>query len=144
MGTLETVLLTGAIVVIDVLVLNEYLKLEEELRKIKEFAGQSTADLASIAQQVIEPLPNTDAAQLSVPSSLQSFNADAVITESSSVPAPKSDTERENEKLKAEKEALMASRSEAHNEQLDEIGNKLDEIVDGVKNAKEKAVAQYS
>jgi len=143
-GTLETVLLTGAIVVIDVLVLNEYLKLEEELRKIKEFAGQSTADLASIAQQVIEPLPNTDAAQLSVPSSLQSFNADAVITESSSVPAPKSDTERENEKLKAEKEALMASRSEAHNEQLDEIGNKLDEIVDGVKNAKEKAVAQYS
>jgi len=142
-GTLETVLLTGAIVVIDVLVLSEYLKLEEELRKIKELAGQATtSNLDSIAQQVVEPLSNIDTVQLATSASLQSFNADAIITESNSVPA-KTDAERENEKLKAENQALTTSRSDTHNQQLDEIGDKIDEIVDGVKNAKEK-VAQYS
>ncbi len=143
MGTVETVLLTGAIVVIDVIVLSEYLKLEEELRKVKLLAGQATSNLDSIAQQVIEQLPNTDTVRLATSPSLQSFNADAVITESSSVPVPKTDTERENEKLKAEKEALMASRNETHTAQLDEIGSKIDEITEGVKSAKEKAV-QYS
>lgn len=143
MGTLETVLLTGAIVVIDVLVLSEYLKLEEELRKIKLLAGQATSNLDSIAQQVVEQLPTTDTAQLTGSASLQSFNADAVITESSSIPAAKSETERENEKLKAENDVLMTSRSETHTEQLDEIGNKIDEIVENVKSAKEKA-AQYA
>ncbi|MFH1247496.1 MAG: hypothetical protein V1644_03890 [Candidatus Micrarchaeota archaeon] len=140
MGTLETVLLTGAIVVIDVLILNEYLKLEEELRKIKEFAGQTTANLVSIAEQVTEPLP-TENYQFVTSNSFdyKSQASEAIITEATG----KSDAERENEKLKAEKQVLVDSRTDANNEQLDEIENKIDEITGGVKSAKEKMV-QYS
>jgi len=121
MGTLETVLLTGGIIVVDLLILNEYLKLEEQLRKLREGAPQET--LATIAQEVVAPLPET-------PQPAQVLEG-------------KSDTERENEQLKASNQALLESKKQLYTKQLDDIGEKIEIIATDVSSAKEKAV-QYA
>lgn len=124
MGTFETVLLTGGIIVIDLLILNEYLKLEEELRKVKQ---GSSAQLETIAQEVIEPLPQPE---LVVPAPV-------------SVVEGKTDAERENEKLRASNQALLESKKSFYTKQLDDIGEKIEVIATDVSSAKEKTV-QYS
>lgn len=125
MGAIETVLLTGGIVVIDLIILNEYLKLEEQLRKIKEGAPASQEEaLATIAQEVVEPLPEA------IPAPVLSVEL-------------KSEAERENEKLKASNQALLESKKNIYTKQLDDIAEKIEIIATDVSSAKEKAV-QYS
>ena len=125
--SLETVLLTGGIIVVDVYILNEYLKLEEQLRRVKETT--SVPELTAIAQEVIEPLP-------------EAIYAPGMNVSEITVVA-KTDVERENEKLKADKDALLESKKQQYAQQLDDIGEKIDNISTSVDSAKEKIV-QYS
>ena len=125
--SLETVLLTGGIIVVDVYILNEYLKLEEQLRRVKETTP--VPELTAIAQEVIEPLP-------------EAIYAPGMNVSEITVVA-KTDVERENEKLKADKDALLESKKQQYAQQLDDIGEKIDNISTSVDSAKEKIV-QYS
>ncbi len=119
MGVLETAIMTVVIIIIDVLILKEYLKLEEELEKIKKINldKQATPALQEMAKEVEEPMVEK---QKTVEIQL------------------KSEAERENEKLKIEKELRKDTKKQMHVNDLDEIEDKIEAILQVVKQTNEK------
>ncbi len=124
MGLLETGLLTAAVVVIDILIFKEYLRLEEELSRVKQITPISETEMQSMAQEVVAPLPAYKMSETTV------FSSESEL---------KSDVEKQNDQLKEENQQLTDAKKEMHNEKLDAIGATIDNILKTIKGARIKA-----
>ncbi len=118
MGSFEAILLTIGIVIVDLVILKEYLRLEEELNRVKQITPLSETEMQSMAQEVVAPLSQpTESTVL--------FSEEA-----------KRNVERENEALKAKNDVLLAAKTEFHVKQLDALAAKINEVLQGVKQVK--------
>ncbi len=126
MGTLEIVLLTAAVVVIDLIILKEYLRLEEELVRTKQLNEPSPAELGSMAQEIVAPLPE------------QLGEASIVFQEPEA--KAKTDVERQNEALKAKEAVVEESKRQMHIKELDALGAKIDDILESIRSIKHGVV----
>ncbi len=118
MGSFEAILLTIGIVIVDLLILKEYLRLEEELNRVKQITPLSETEMQSMAQEVVAPLS-------------QPTESAVVFSEEA-----KRNVERENEALKTKNEVLLAAKTEFHVKQLDALATKINEVLQGVKQVK--------
>ena len=119
MGSFEVVLLIIGIVIIDLLILKEYLRLEEELNRVKQITPLSETEMQSMAQEVVAPLS-------------QNVEETTALAEEA-----KRNVERENEALKAKNNVLLAAKTEFHIKQLDTLGVKINEVLQGIKQVKQ-------
>ncbi len=118
MGSFEAILLTIGIVIVDLLILKEYLRLEEELNRVKQITPLSETEMQSMAQEVVAPLS-------------QPTESAVVFSEEA-----KRSVERENEALKTKNDVLLAAKTEFHVKQLDALATKINEVLQGVKQVK--------
>ncbi len=116
MGLFENALLTVVIIVIDLMLLNEYLRLEDELKRIREITPQ--ADFQEMAREVNEPLPEHSFEPVELPL------------------APRFTLEAEPE-VKEVQEATKAKNG-AYSKKLDELALKLNDVAARVSKTREK------
>lgn len=125
MASTEVLLLTGAVIVADVIALHEYLRLEDKLARIKaEKALVQPTKLSELATEVNEPVPQPALVAMS------SDEKDRLALE------------QENLQLKAKADALEKSRADLHRSALDKISNKIDDILTSVSSMKEKVTGE--
>ncbi|MBI4406711.1 hypothetical protein HY571_02250 [Candidatus Micrarchaeota archaeon] len=118
MGLFESIVLTIAIIVVDVLIIKEYLRLEDELNRLKNIKTVP-ADLQTMEQEVNEELPEAEPQ----PTAEQIENLEV---------------NREVQQLKAIREVEVDMKKQRHEAELDSISEKLDSVLENLKQTRSK------
>lgn len=127
MGSFETILLTIAIIAIDIIILKEYLRLEEELVRTKALKPPTEEALQTMAQEVVAQLPEE---------SNEGENA-VVFRETET-------TTTTTSKQANQDQALTDYKKQTHTNSLDAIGLQIDKILKSLKNTRKKVVAAHA
>ncbi len=119
MALFESVVLTIAIIVVDALIVKEYLRLEDELNRLKQLRAAPT-DLQAMEREVNEELPELEPQ----PTLEKLENLEA---------------KREIQQLKTTREVESGMKKQRHVSELDAISEKLDAILGDLKQTRSKA-----